>query len=132
MKALKRIQSVIFPDTQEITEEIILHYEKNPDELDLIVNKEYFNGFFLTIIFVLGLSFTVAAQVLQYLSGDNLNSFLNEVVLDVLSELGTAIFGGAVVAYLIETLNKQQFQQNIKFRRKIKEILDERKAQSKP
>ena len=45
MKILKRFFS-LFSDTDEITEEVIVHFEKNPDELDLIINKEYFNAFY--------------------------------------------------------------------------------------
>ena len=131
MKVLSRINKVIFPDSQKVTEDIILHYEKNPDELDLIINKEYFNTIYLGIIFVLGIGTTLLARVIQFLYSDTLGEFISDVVLDVISELGIAIFGGAVVAYLIESLNKQQFQQNIRFRREIKAILEERKKTRK-
>ena len=131
MKVLNRIRSIIFPNSQEITEEIIQHYEKNPDELDLIINREHFNSLFLTIFFVLGIGTTMLARMINYYYGQQLGSFVNDVILDVISELGIAIFGGAVVAYLIEYLNKKQFQQNILFRRRIKSILDQRKVNSK-
>ncbi len=127
MKSLNRISKVIFPDSQEINEEIIRHYEKNPDELDLIINREHFYTFYLGLVFLLGIFITVVARLIQYFYGETLGKFANTIVLDVLSELGIAIFGGAVVGYLIEFLNKRQFQQNIKFRRDIKKILEERK-----
>ena len=127
MNLLKRINNVIFPDTQKITEEVIQYYEQNPDELDLIINRELFNSLYLGIIFILGIGLTVASRVVGYVYGEVIGDFVNDVVLDVLSELGIAIFGGAVVAYLIETLNKRQYQQNVKFRREIKRILEEKK-----
>lgn len=127
LKFLNRISKVIFPDTQEINETIIRHYEENPDELDLIINREHFYTIYLGLIFILGMVMTVAARLIQYFYGQTLGDFVNTIVLDVLSELGIAIFGGAVVGYLIEFLNKRQFQQNIKFRRDIKTILEERK-----
>ncbi len=129
MKFLERIKTVIFPDTQEITEEIIRHYEKNPDELDLVVNREHFNAFFLGIVFVLGLGIAVIARVLRFFYADVVGEFTDTIFLDLLSEMGNAIFGGAVVAYLIESLNKRQFQENIKFRREIKRIINERKIE---
>ncbi|MEO0333734.1 MAG: hypothetical protein AAF223_19015, partial [Bacteroidota bacterium] len=55
--------------------------------------------------------------------------FVNTVILDVISELGIAIFGGAVVAYIIEFLKKRQYQKNIKFRNQVKKILE--KSQDK-
>ena len=128
MKFLDRIDTVISPDTQEVTEEIIQHYEKNPDELDLIINREHFNAMYLGLIFILGIGLTISARLAQYFFGGSFGEFVNTVLLDVISEIGIAIFGGAIVAYLIESLNKRQFKENVKFRRQIKAILDERKS----
>lgn len=118
---------MIFPDSQKITEEVILHYERNPDELDIIINKEYFNVVYLGVIFILGIAMTVSARIISYFYGDSLGDFVNTVVLDIISELGIAVFGGAIVAYLIEFLNKKQFQQNVKFRREMKSIIEQRR-----
>ena len=126
MKPLERLGKIIFPTDYQITEEVIQHFEKNPDELDLMINKEYFHTIYLGIIFLIGLGLTIGARILQYAYGDWFGAFVNSVVLDVISEVGIAIFGGAVVAYLIEFLNKRQFQQNIQFRRQVKSIIDER------
>jgi len=115
--------NIIFPDNEEITEELLDYYEKNPDELDLIINKEHFNALFLGIFFSIGIGLTLAARVVQYFYGTDLGDFVNSVILDVISELGIAIFGGAVVAYYLEFLNKKQYQQNLKFRNEIKRRL---------
>ena len=127
MNFMNRIDRVIFPDYQEITEEVIQHYEKNPDELDLIINREYFNAAYLGLIFITGIVITVSARLVSYFYGESMGEFVDSVILDVISEVGIAIFGGAIVAYLIEILNKQQFQQNIKFRREVKAIIHQRK-----
>jgi len=127
MNFLKRLIGV-FSDTEEITEDTISHFEKNPDELDLIINKEYFNAFYLGLIFLVGLVITATARIVQYFYGESWGDFVSNVVLDVLSEVGIAIFGGAVVAYLIEFMNKKQYQRNIAFRRKVKAIIESRKS----
>jgi hypothetical protein len=126
MKFFQRLNQIVFPDPQEISEELIQHFEKNPDELDLMINKEYFNSLYLGTIFTIGLGVTVSSRLIQYLYGDTMGDFINNVVFDVVSELGIAIFGGAIVAYLIEFSNKKQFQRNIAFRRKIKAIINDR------
>ena len=59
MKLLDRINNLLFPDHEEITEEVILYYEKHPDELDLIINKEHFNAVYLGVFFVIGLVLTI-------------------------------------------------------------------------
>jgi hypothetical protein len=127
MRFLKRLDKVVFPDSQQITEEMIEHYEKNPDELDLIINREYFNAVYLGIVFLIGIIITILPRITQYFYGSILGDFVNHVLLDVISELGIAIFGGAIVAYLIEFLNKQQFQRNIAFRREMKGLIENRK-----
>lgn len=127
MKIIGRLLKIIFPNTQEITEEVIRHYEKNPDELDLIVNREHFNAVYLGVVFSLGIGLTLAARLIQHFYKDSLGEFISTIILETIGEIGIAIFGGAIVAYLIEFLNKRQFQENIQFRREIKRILAERK-----
>ena len=127
MKLLNQIESILFSYDDKITEEVILYYEKNPGELDLIINKEHFNVVYLRFIFILGMLMTILARVVEYYYGDFLGEFGKSVVTDVISEIGIAIFGGAVVAYLIEFLNKKQYQQNIKFRKQVKAIIEDRK-----
>ena len=122
------LYSRLFADNLEVTDEMVDFYEQNPEELDLIVNKEFFHITFLSLFFFLGLVITIGARMISYFFGEFLGEFVNNVVLDVLSELGIAIFGGAVVAYLIEFLNKRQYQQNLKFRRKVKARLEARKG----
>lgn len=123
MKFLNRILNTFRSNEEEITDELVSYYRKNPDELDLIINREHFNALYLGVFFALGLGTTITARVIQYYFGNVLGEFVSEVVLDVLSELGIAIFGGAVVAFLIEHLNKKQYQQNIRFRKQIKSRL---------
>lgn len=131
MSFFDSVKSLIFSDDQKISPEIISYYEQNPDELDLIIDKEHFHAVYLTLFFILGIGITVLARVVQYLYGDYCGEFVNTVVLDVLSELGIAIFGGAVVAYYIEFLNKRQYQQNLKFRKAVKKALEEKKDKMK-
>ncbi|HMO34238.1 MAG TPA: hypothetical protein PKE07_14680 [Lacibacter sp.] len=49
--------------------------------------------------------------------------FINEVILDIFSELGIAIFGGAITTFLLEKLSQKQYNQNIALRKEnIKRI----------
>ncbi len=109
---------------QEVTEEIVEYYKKNPDELDLLIDKEDFNIKFLSYFFIFGLIVTVGSRVLSFMFGDVWGEFVNHVVLDVISEVGIAIFGGAITAYLLEYLQKKQYEENIAFRSEIKRRLD--------
>ena len=127
MKLLDQLATMILSDSQEITEETIDYYEQNPEELDLIINKEHFHSAYLGLFFIIGLVLTIASRVIAFVFGSKFGDFINDVILDVISELGIAIFGGAVVAYLIEFLNKRQYQQNVKFRTEVKQAIALRK-----
>lgn len=126
MKELDHIDALMFADPNEITDDVIEHYERNPDDLDLIIDRERFNVVYLMMVLTLGLAITIGARLPSAFLGEHLGEFMNSVVLDVISEVGIAIFGGAIVAYLIESQNSKQFRQNMEFRRKIKAILEER------
>lgn len=114
------IDSFLMGKEPQVTTEIIEYYRKHPEELDLIVDKEQFHIRFLGFFFILGLSITIGARVLKYFFADIWGDFMNDVVLDVASELGIAIFGGAVTAYFLEFLQKKQYEQNMRFREQIK------------
>ncbi len=103
-----------------VTDEQVEYYRKNPNELDLLIDKEDFNIKFLSYFFVIGLVITIGSRVLAYMFADIWGDFTNQVVLDVASELGIAIFGGAITAYLLEYLQKKQYEDNIAFRNEIK------------
>lgn len=130
MKVINKLLERTFASEQEITEKLIDYYEKNPNELDLIIEEEQFHAGFLWFFFVLGLGFTLVARILQVTFKAYLNEFIEVVVLDVLSEIGIAIFGGTLVAYFIEFLKHKQFKRNQEFRNKIKEKIELRKTKT--
>lgn len=126
-KLIDNLYERTFASEQEITDELLDFYEKNPKELDLIIEEEGFHYGFLLVFFFLGLFLTIIARVMQVTLKDYLNEFMEVVVLDVASEIGIAIFGGTLVAYFIEYLGYKQFEKNKAFRKKITLKLKERK-----
>lgn len=115
----KIINNSIWGEKTEITDELVEYYRKHPEDLDLIIDKEYFYGRFIKFFFIIGIVITILSRVLKFVFADTWASFINEVVLDVFSELGIAIFGGAITTFLLEKLNQKQYEQNIAFRKEI-------------
>lgn len=128
MKLANKLTSIFYSSELDISDELVEYYKENPDDLDLIVDKEHFNSSFLGFFFILGLIITIGARIVQYFFGDFCGDFINNVILDVLSEVGIAIFGGAIVAYLIGYLKENQYEQNMRFRSEIKDRLEEQEA----
>ena len=115
----KIINNSIWGEKTIVTDELVDYYRSNPEELDLIIDQEYFYGRFIRLFFILGVVVTVISRVLKYAFEDTWASFINEVVLDVFSELGIAIFGGAITTFLLEKMNQKQYEQNIELRKEI-------------
>lgn len=115
----KIINNSIWGEKTIVTNEMVEYYRSNPEELDLIIDQEYFYGRFIRLFFILGVVVTVISRVLKYAFEDTWASFINEVVLDVFSELGIAIFGGAITTFLLEKMNQKQYEQNIELRKEI-------------
>ena len=113
------INNSIWGEKTEVTDELIDYYRKHPEELDLIVDKEYFYGRFIKFFFFPGIFITVLSRVLKFVFEDTWAAFINDVVLDIFSELGIAIFGGAVTTFFLEKLNQKQYEQNIALRKEI-------------
>lgn len=124
---IDKIYDRTFASEQEITEELVDYYESNPEELDLIIEEEEFHSGFLKFFFALGLALTLTSRVLIVSLKGYINEFIEVVVLDVISEIGIAVFGGALVAYFIEFLKHKQFEKNQGFRNSIKRKIGQRK-----
>ena len=117
-------------EKREVTAETVEYYRSNPKELDLIIDKEEFNIRFLSFFFIIGITLTVGARILKYFFEDAWATFINDVILDVASELGIAIFGGAVTAYFLEYLQKKQYEENVRYRGEILKRIKEREGQT--
>lgn len=117
----KIIEETLLGEKPEVTDEIIEHYRKNPSDLDLIIDKEYFHSKFIKFFFFFGLMLTVSSRVLKFFFHNTWAEFINDIVLDIISELGIAIFGGAITAYILERMKHKQYQDNVKFRNEVLE-----------
>ncbi|MEO1516914.1 MAG: hypothetical protein AAFV95_17965 [Bacteroidota bacterium] len=115
----KIIEESLLGEKPVVTDEVVEYYRKNPNDLDLIIDKEYFHSRFIKFFFVIGLLITTISRVLKFLFHNTWVEFINDVVLDVFSELGIAIFGGAITAYILERMKQKQYEDNVKFRNEV-------------
>ncbi len=124
------IKNSIWGEKTIVTDELVDYYKTHPEELDLIIDKEYFYGRFIKFFFILGIFLTVLSRVLKFVFADTWAAFINDVVLDIFSELGIAIFGGAITTFLLEKLNQKQYEQNIALRKEILDRIKQSKSQT--
>ncbi|HMO34237.1 MAG TPA: hypothetical protein PKE07_14675 [Lacibacter sp.] len=62
----KIINNALWGEDTVATDELVEYYKKHPEELDLIIDKEYFYGRYIKFFFILGIVITVLSRVLKF------------------------------------------------------------------
>ncbi|MEM7738595.1 MAG: hypothetical protein AAF267_22720 [Deinococcota bacterium] len=119
MLKLQNLTKLFVDAKQVITEADVDFYQAHPEELELIIDKEVLHLSFLTYFFLVGLLIMVASRIVIYLFADVLNSFVAEVILEISFEMGNALLGGVIAAFLLEYLQKKQYQENVRYRQEV-------------
>jgi hypothetical protein len=119
MFKLQNLTKLFVDAKQVITEADVDFYQANPEELELIIDKEVLHLRFLTYFFLVGLLMVVGSRMVIYLFADVLGSFVAEVILEVSFEMGNAVLGGVIAAFLLEYLQKKQYQENVRYRQEV-------------
>lgn len=120
------IYGLTLASEQKVTEEVIDYYEKNPSELDLLLEEDKFQLGFLFAFFIIGLVVMIATRSAQLFLQDQLPEFVTGILLEVFLEIGKALLGGTIVAYFIEFLRHKEFTHNKAFRAEIKQRIEAR------
>ena len=123
----KTIDDYLLEKPEEITPELLDHYENNPEDLDLLINREMIQVGILKYFLGASLLLIGGSRSAIYFFGNELPGFISEVLLEMGFEVGNAILGGVLAAFLIERLQKKQYVQNVQYRRLIQRKLKERK-----
>ncbi len=113
---------------KQITESVLDFYEKNPEELNMISNREEIQLGILKYFFIVSIVLIAGSRTIIYLFGENLTNYFTEVVFEVTFEVGNAILGGVLAAFLIERLQKKQYEKNIRYKREVIRLLKKRKG----
>ncbi|MEM9324250.1 MAG: hypothetical protein AAGA85_01280 [Bacteroidota bacterium] len=113
---------------KEITNEVLDFYQQHPEELEMVTNREEIQLGILKYFFFIAVFFIGGARTTVYLLSDFEPNYFTEVVLEFIFEVGNAILGGVLAAFLIERLQKKQYEKNVRYKREVLRLLDERKA----
>lgn len=100
----------IFSDSGKVTDEDVAYYREHPDEIDEVTAPVNIHKFFLLIGFSLGALFLALSKAVKF-SGilDFAHSAVEEFIVDIVLEIGVALIGATIVAYvMVVVLNEQQ------------------------
>jgi hypothetical protein len=106
-RSLIRLYLKSSPD--ELTEEELTYFRDHPDMIDEVTAPVGLHKLFLGIGGVLGAVFVGISKWIKFTHHSKLSEGYMEFWIDIVFEIGVALIGAAVTAYILEILlNKQQ------------------------
>ena len=113
-------------DKGEMTQEEVEYFRKHPDEIDEITAPLYVHKLFLTIGFLLGVLLVGLSKVLQFSSILYFfHGYFQEFMVDIVFEIGVALIGAGVTAYLLGILLNTQQENAQSWREEIRSKIRE-------
>lgn len=109
----------------KLDDEDVRYFRDNPDKLDLIDNRETFNTWGLLRALVLAIIFVAGSKALAEVYADAIEQFLNDVVVDLVFEMGAALIGAVATVMFIEHQKSKQFRENLRLRFEIERRIEE-------
>ena len=111
---------------RKITEQELAFYRKHPELVEAIGSKSTIYRSVLLIVFVTGFVLVAVSKVVKFKLGDVSDSFLMELVVDLIFEMGVALWGGVATAVLLQNFVQRQYKEGRRYQQEImKELANE-------
>jgi hypothetical protein len=108
----------------QVTDEDLAYFRDHPDEIDEVTAPVNVHKLFLWAGALLGIALVAASKMLGY--GpllDAVSAGVSEFVIDIVFEIGVALIGAAVTAYLLGILLNRQQENAAAWRAEIRQRL---------
>ena len=113
-------------DETKVTDDEVAYFRENPDEIEAVTAPVNVHKYFLWVGTLLGI-LCVAFSKFLFFSGilDSWYIGLKEFTIDIIFEIGVALIGAAVTAYLLGILLNRQQENATKWRAELRRRIDE-------
>lgn len=113
-------------DETKVTDEEVDYFRKNPDQIDEITAPVNVHKIFLWVGILLGILSVMFSKFL-FFSGilDAWHPGVKEFIIDIIFEIGVALIGAAVTAYLLGILLNKQQENATKWRAELRRRIGE-------
>jgi hypothetical protein len=115
-----------------VAQEEVEYFRERPEEIDEITAPVNVHKLFLLAGMLLGVAITGISKVLKFSSVLTFSEVINDFVVDVSFEVGVALIGAGVTAYLLGILLNVQQLNAENWRREIRSRIGEPTEQGKP
>ena len=114
------------PTAAAVSDEEVDYFRENPEEIDEFTAPVNVHKAFLWIGALLGTVCVAFSKMLKYTTFlDFLPASINEFLVDIVFEVGVALIGAAVTAYILGILLNQQQENAAKWRAEIWRRIDQ-------
>ena len=116
----------------ELGEEELAYFRAHPDQIDEVTAPVNIHKLFLWAGTLLGVAFVGLSKILKFQPVlENLPEGLREFGIDIIFEIGVALIGAAVTAYILGILLDKQQDNAARWRAEIRRRLKARKTAGK-
>lgn len=120
---------LLLTDRTDLNDEEVAYFKKHPDGIDEITAPVNVHKFFLWFGSFLGISLVIVSKLVEVQSLFLVNFIhVKEVIVSIVFEIGVALIGGGVTAYLLGILLNNQQEKAVKWRKKIRERINQPEA----
>ena len=102
------LKSFLKSNPNEVTDEEVAYFRDHPDQIDEISAAVNVHKRFLWIGALLGMACVGLSKLVKFSLIDFLSEAYHEVTVDIIFEIGVALIGAAVTAYILGILLNQQ------------------------
>ena len=113
-------------DATQVTDEEVAYFRENPDEIEEVTAPLNLHVYFLWVGTLIGFVLVVLAKYFAF-SGvlDAWHAGVKDFIVDVMFEMGVALIGAALTAYLLGILLNKQQENAEKWRTELRRRIDE-------
>ena len=110
----------------DVSEEEARYFRDHPDQIDELTAPVNVHLIFLWAGGLLGAAFVAVSKLLKFSSAlDFMSEAFGEFTIDIVFEIGVALIGAAVTAYILGILLNKQQENAAKWRAEIRTKIDE-------
>jgi hypothetical protein len=111
---------------EKLTESELAFYRKHPELIQAVGDKATIYRVILIVVFVIGFLFVVISKVVKYAFDDGSGSWLVELGVDLVFEMGVALWGGVATTVLLQDYVKRQYSEGRRYQQTIiRQLADE-------
>jgi hypothetical protein len=122
----KTFLKLFFKDKVEVTQKEIAYFQKHPEEIDEITAPLNVHKLLLASGALLGILLVGLSKILKFSSVLYfLHGYFEEFIVDIIFEIGVALIGAGVTAYLLGILLNVQQENAKRWRKEIRSRISE-------